>query len=223
MNARYFLDLYLRNAAGVWSNGFVPLSDYGLIINLFHIILSPLTLTFGAVIKTIFDCISRIYTPEADLKPIPEQIHKMNNEDMEQLTIKLKCEGYSPKSNSSILAFSKLSSDSQKDIALQEREEAIKQKKIKYILRENPGMNVRLLDLNNLDKYKFSDFNQDRLDKLKNKPVAVGCEESKNILLNYVQEENNNGKKLFQLIVGFFKEQRPIQANNEPTQAKVCG
>ena len=148
MNAGYYLSLYGRNVWGVLRNGF----NFGLnagylagFVWLGALALLPLTLTFGAGIKTIIDCYNREYTQDKTvLNSIPNSVKNMNEENIMLLCNQaLQQEQESApfsRSNSSAKLFKQLSA--YKDQQTKEEITAKQNKYIQLVLKQlHPGAN----------------------------------------------------------------------------------
>jgi len=215
MNANYFFSLYWRNIKGTFFGGFVPApSSFGgagaFFIWLGHIALLPLTLTLGAGLKTIFDCCTRRYTrDERLLRSVEESIPTMTNDQMGQLILELNteaasCLGKKYSSNSSRWLFSRLSTDEHK-----------KQEEDRLKTEQNRDAMIELCRGDRMAPSEIRQrYTEEYLKEFASKyevtgrsytTVKAGLDQSKTSLLSYMQNQNNNGKKLFQRVIGFFQ------------------
>lgn len=218
MGLGYFFSLYWRNIKGSFIKGYEMLCGVeGFGAGFAWIILpltSPITVPIGAGIKTISDYFTREYTrDEKSLRSISKYIDtKMTEKEMEEFTQELAEKKYNPHpqscgaSNSSKWLFSRLSTNDQ---ASQDRiniENVTQEKRVNNFLQKQ---NVDKDQANNvfkseyLETVKHDPQHDSRWDEEK-PSTKVGFKQSKSDLSAYFKDEKNNGKKLFQLIVGFF-------------------
>lgn len=203
MGQKSLIDSYKRNAKGVFFGGFtVP--------NIYHIIFLPLTLTFGAGIKSLIDFFSRKEIPETSLDNAKHQIQDLDT-DRTTLLIEEICR-YKPEvqSNSSKQLIEDL-----EQIAL-ETQTAIStgyQDKKQQLQEEQLGIDKNP-DL--LNVYQSSYISNLVLDGTRQQSLDSYIEENqkrcksqeftrqKTIIGDYLSATHNTGKRMQHIICNFF-------------------
>jgi len=223
----YFLSLYWRNVKGVFLGGFVDSVRFSYaapIIWIAHLALLPLTLTFGAGIKSIVDYFSRFssfVTAEA-IKNKQQAISKMDSIDLSLLTTKLL--QYEAQSNSSKKLLEQLNQ------LPNERRRVIKAgyDECKYNLAldqlgKDAEKKFQPAYIKNLELDSPHQEKLDAYDKANKAHLSTQRQdESKRLITEYIGAEHNNGKKVFQIIFGLFN---PLDEKSKsmPKKPKVSG
>lgn len=204
MNQKSLVDIYIRNVKGAFFGGFkVPeIYPIGILVPVFHILLLPFTLTFGAGIKSLFDFFLRKEIAETSLSDAKHQIEGMDNVTplIEEIY------KYEPKSNSSkklINDLTRISDDTQtryQDKKLELQKEQLGIHKNPNLLNAYKSSYISNLTLDEsrqklLDNYMEENQNQCKSEQL---------EEEKTIIGDYLSAKHNNGKRMQHIICNFF-------------------
>lgn len=208
-----FFDLYVRNAKRIfWGSFYLSDGSPGLIGLIVAIALLPITTTLGALAKTTYDYCSGDLATEDTIDSTVNSIQNMSRGTMSQLITKLN--EHDPVSKPSKRLKKQLSLD---EVAYEKR---LEEKRLKYVAREQ-NMSVdkakNAFKARYINNYKLNSYHSEKLANVQ--PVKVGFTKSKTELVKYLKDENNNGKKLFQLIIGFFSN----NSQNAKSNNKVSG
>lgn len=140
----------------------------------------------------------------------------MTEDNMGEFIQSLKSERYRPQSNSSTMLFEKLSTDEQLSNDIEDKNNKKREKRLEVFLTKH---NYSRREAENL-------FDQEALEKIREnteydayywpavKQSKVGFDQSKADLYAYFNDGKNNGKKLFQLVVGFFGRKCSVQVDD---------
>ena len=230
----YFLSLWWRNMKGIVNKSFSE-SAYALLVPV-HFVTLFLSVAAAGLIKTIYDYSTRTYTDKDKIPPIDNAIMKMGEEQMGYLIDHLKTPSVEYQSNSSARIMTTISNDADKEHEKQGIEnmknalvDRASTTRIQVIMSKN-DIN-KMVDTTNLLQTEKDEIKNTRKRRLDNGlpiylvnpdggpfdriiackppiPVKVGLSGSKIDLSNYINNEINNGKQLFQRIVSFFSQQR---------------
>lgn len=220
MNTRYFFSLWARNAGGVLKGGLVPIYQFSFVapfIWIPHLVLLPLTLTLGAGFKTLFDCLTRKFTPEVEVKSRLETISKMSDSEINGL-VEIVREYNDAKSHSSKEIQSSLNNlvQNEKRKTTTDCDRKLQmllavQRETQNNLSRHPMDYSKLNEKNNKDHADFSE-------KAKNLETKIIATQSKTVIIDFLQKENNNGKEMFNRLMRFFKPSTSVEVQraNEP-------
>jgi hypothetical protein len=102
MTRKSIWDIYNRNAQGVFLGGFTNIGQWKYLIPvvaILHIAFLPLTLTFGAGLKSLIDYFTRKELPQEKLESLNNKINELDNDNIQPLIDEMA--HYTPQSNSS--------------------------------------------------------------------------------------------------------------------------
>lgn len=249
MNASYFFSLWGRNIKGYIVKGYTKAhQDTFLWQWMGHtaLLLTVIVPVVVPLIKTIFDCCTREYTRDEELlssisKSIDNMTEKDTEEFIEQFIAEVEpelSEQYRydnhlyPRSSSSTILFQQLFAQKQtKSSQIQsikmDIDKSRREKHIQYALDEHGTTNPNMYKDEYIEKYQLNELHQKELDSwyqnemknLNQKRPKQNFQPSKSSLASYMNDEKNNGKKLFQLIVGFFSRKYSTHTINSVSES----
>ncbi|MBA2652909.1 MAG: hypothetical protein H0U73_11660 [Tatlockia sp.] len=218
-----FLSIYWRNVKGTFKKGFIePIFDLAAFVWISHIALMPITLTLGALLKTVVDFFSRKANeiPEDVLKVQKDEIANFNKENMESLVKEISA--YTPKSNSSQMLLKELnqlnSPQRVNKIVNETLEKKCEAKKLELFKHQDRfyGHKSGPLDTNHstaLDNYRKKLINHG----YDNDKLAL----QKSLIKDFMNQDKNQGKETWH-IIGMFKPNSKNEVEvKEPTYTSV--
>jgi len=225
MGIKYFFSLYWRNVKGSFTKPYnfaLRLHKAGGVIIIGHTALLPVTLTLGAMTKTLIDFFTRKAISTNVLSERKNQINNLNQEKIEKLIQEVLL--YKAMSNSSKRLqneFRKLPGDMTQE--QQEHHEAKKYALAVEQLGVPEGTSAETIyQKDYICTLQLNEEQQNKLTHFDNEDNKILAEKSlikkKQIITDYMSSENNNGKKMLQTIVGFFTQSNE-QINEYPSDA----
>jgi hypothetical protein len=183
-----------------------------------------------SLIKTIIDCNTRKFTPQNE---IPEIIQAISNANAKQITelseqvinykgaqsipsqVLRKCLKYFQKYESSTIKW-KYQEEKQRLILDQLGINPLEYSNYKKSLKKK----IKNTQLDPEHQAQLNSYNEKTLKPLAKKYNEQTIEKERQVLITYVRNKNNNGKKTFQITANFFKE-APVTAPTKMNSSKV--
>lgn len=211
MSPKQMLFLYGRNARGVFFGGFKLFAGTEYLAPLawlVHLLLLPLTMTFGAFIKTCIDILSRKEIPSESMIQLDKKIDDLDNEHIEPLITKMSNYHAKSKSSKKLNKTLKELSTNAKDtihVATAEKKWALQIDQLKSEKYPDPlkvYIKKHIFELE-LDEKHQEDFNVYIIENTQNCTTQKFDKQKKEIK-TYLEAEKNKGKKMQHIIYNHF-------------------
>lgn len=208
MRMKFGLKLFALNVKKILKGGFHIPGDHliGILMPVIHLVLLPVTLTFGALIKTVIEMNTREFPQDYEKDKIIEAVGVLDNNQFKALEQILQYATFQS-IESRELKKNLYKIDAHATFQLKKFVDEEKFNLQLTQLGDNASEKYDEYDISNviLNKENLSLFDKNCLNKKYEleKEKQIKC---KNAIASYLHVELNEGRRMHQLIVGFFAE-----------------
>lgn len=226
MKKKNFLDIYTRNVKGTFWGGFsevfLKIYPVGALVPIIHAALLPLTLTFGAAIKSLIDFFSRKEIAEETLNAVNDKIDALDEKSIEPLIREISTykNAKSASSQKLMSTLNQIPHETHSVIqkAMKDKKRALQEEQLG--IDKNPELLdmyqdnfIAKLQLNEVHQKKLEDYIQEndqhcKEQQLKNQKAAVKA---------YLGADHNYGKRMQQVICNHFFPPAAVSVAPQPT------
>lgn len=227
MKHKSLKDIYKRNFKATFFGGFTVPEIYliGVLVPIIHLVLLPLTLTFGAGIKSLIDFFSRKEIPETSLRDAEGKIPDLDTDNttlLIQEIYKYKPQAQSNSSKQLINGLKQINRYTENAIATGYKEKKQQLQKEQLGIDKDPSL-LNVYQSSYISNLALDETRQQSLDSYmqENKKHCKSQQltREKTIILDYLSATHNTGKRMQHIICNFFspaprKQPLPPTENN---------